>query len=108
MQRPREYTVQEVAALLKSEQPPRLLDIRERAEWDIVHLQDGQLLTDNLLDEVLGEWSPDTPIVCYCHHGIRSLHAAAFLQQKGFRNVSSMSGGIDAWALQIDSRLPRY
>ena len=77
-------------------------------EWDIVHLDGGRLLTDELLDEILNEWSPDTSIVCYCHHGIRSLNAAAFLQQKGFTDVSSMRGGIDAWSREVDPSLPRY
>ena len=108
MERPKEYSPEEVAGMLRSETPPRLVDVRERAEWDIVHLESGELLTDELLDEILNEWPPETPIVCYCHHGIRSLNAALFLQQKGFQNVSSMRGGIDAWSLQIDPRLPRY
>lgn len=108
MERPKEYTVQEVAELLRAPEPPRLLDVREQAEWDIVHLEGGQLLTEALLDEIVNEWPPDTPIVCYCHHGIRSLNAAAYLQQQGFRNVSSMRGGIDAWSQAIDPSLPRY
>lgn len=108
MERPKEYTVQEVAGLLRSAAPPRLVDVREQAEWDIVHLDGGRLLTDDLLDEIVQEWSTDTPIVCYCHHGIRSLNAAVFLQQKGFTNVSSMRGGIDAWSREVDPSLPRY
>ena len=46
-------------------------------------------------------------VVVYCHHGIRSLHAAAFLQQQGIENIASLAGGIDAWSL-IDSTMPRY
>lgn len=108
MQRPKEYTVQQVSELLRSANPPRLLDVREQAEWNLVHLEGGQLLDEALLDEILNDWPQDTPIVCYCHHGIRSLNAAAFLQQRGFTNASSMRGGIDAWAQEIDPSLPRY
>lgn len=108
MQRPQERSVQEVDELLHSPNPPRLLDVREQAEWDLVHLEGGELLTDALLEEILSDWAPDTPIICYCHHGVRSLNAAAFLLQRGFSNVSSMRGGIDAWAQEIDSTLPRY
>ena len=43
-----------------------------------------------------------------CHHGVRSLDAAAYLRGHGFVNAKSMSGGIDAWALQIDPSTPRY
>lgn len=108
MDRPKEVTVQEVAELLRSPQPPKLLDVREQAEWNIVHLDGGELLTEPLLDEILADWDRNTPIVCYCHHGVRSLNAAAFLQQQGFRQVSSMRGGIDAWSLEVDPNLPRY
>jgi rhodanese-related sulfurtransferase len=108
MQRPKEYSVQEVAELLRSPSPPRLVDVREQAEWDVVHLQGGRLLTEDLLEEILQQWPKDTPIVCYCHHGIRSLNAAVFLQQQGFHQATSMRGGIDAWAREIDPDLPRY
>ncbi|HVL58292.1 MAG TPA: rhodanese-like domain-containing protein, partial [Burkholderiaceae bacterium] len=48
------------------------------------------------------------PIVCVCHHGGRSAHAAAFLQHHGFSPVYNLVGGIDAWALQVDADCPRY
>ena len=50
----------------------------------------------------------DTPIVTYCHHGIRSLEAASYLIGHGFTNVLSLAGGIDAWAKEIDTSLRRY
>lgn len=103
-----EVTVQDLAEELKSNHPPRLLDIREQAEWEIVHLPDAQLISRPLLEEIVETWAPDTPIVCYCHHGVRSLNAVAFFRQNGFTNVRSMRGGIDAWSREIDPSLPRY
>ena len=103
-----EYTVQEVASLLKSPAPPRLIDVREPSEWDIAHLEQAQLITQELLDEMLGGWPRETPIVCYCHHGVRSMSAAVFLRQQGFVNTRSMRGGIDAWAREVDPKLRRY
>jgi len=108
MQRPKEYTVHEVQAQMQSAVPPRLVDVRDLSEWNHVRLDGGQLLTEELLDEMVNQWPPETPIVCYCHHGIRSLNAAVYLAQRGFHNVSSMRGGIDAWAREIDANLPRY
>lgn len=108
MTNPRENTVQEVAARLAEATPPRLLDVREQGEFDIVHLEGGQLLTEALVGEMLESWPLDSPIVCYCHHGVRSVQAAQFLAGKGFTDVTSMAGGIEAWALQIDPKLPRY
>ncbi|HCN79444.1 MAG TPA: hypothetical protein DIT13_19955, partial [Verrucomicrobiales bacterium] len=47
-------------------------------------------------------------LIIYCHHGMRSQRAAAWLRQHGFRNAQSMRGGIDAWADLIDPAMPRY
>jgi len=105
---PKEVTVQDVADLLRSDTPPRLVDVREPAENELVCLEGGQLLTEALVEEILSQWPQDTPIVCYCHHGIRSAHAAMFLASRGFSDVATMRGGIDAWALEVDPSLPRY
>ena len=88
--------------------PPRLLDVRQQSEFDIVHLEDGELLNEEKMEDVLREWDRETLIVCYCHHGIRSLHATVALKQQGFTNVRSLQGGIDHWAEVIDPSLPRY
>jgi rhodanese-related sulfurtransferase len=103
-----EYTVQEVADLLKLPQPPKLLDVRESPEWEQAHLPGTQPLTQQLLDEVIEGWDRAGPIVTICHRGVRSLSAVQFLSQQGFTNVRSMKGGVDAWARDIDPALPRY
>jgi rhodanese-related sulfurtransferase len=43
-----------------------------------------------------------------CHHGVRSAHAALFLQRQGFDAVWNLEGGIDAWSAQVDPSVPRY
>jgi len=43
-----------------------------------------------------------------CHHGIRSLDAAAFLKSHGFTNVRSMRGGIAVWSAVVDPNVPQY
>ena len=103
-----EFTVAEVSQQLTSDTPPKLLDIRQPHEYQIVRLEDGQLVTQELVDEILANWEKDTPIVCYCHHGNRSLQATMFFRQQGFTNVRSMKGGIEQWAQEIDTSLPRY
>ena len=98
----------ELERMLREGPAPRLVDVREPAEWEIVHLEGGELLTQQLLDDMLANWDKGTAIVCYCHHGVRSLQTAQFLQQQGFTNVRSMSGGVDAWAREVDSSMDRY
>jgi adenylyltransferase/sulfurtransferase len=47
-------------------------------------------------------------LVVYCHHGVRSLSAAAYLRRLGHVNVRSLAGGIDAWSCEVDPAVPRY
>ena len=103
-----EYTVHEIVELLQAANPPKLVDVREQSEWDLVHLPQSQLATQELVEEMLSQWPRDTHIVTICHHGVRSINAANYLQSQGFSNVRSMRGGLDAWAREIDPTLPRY
>jgi rhodanese-related sulfurtransferase len=47
-------------------------------------------------------------VVVHCHHGGRSMQVTRWLRQQGFAKAQSMAGGIDAWAAEIDTSLPRY
>lgn len=97
----------ELEGLLK-EGKVKLLDVREEHEHRMVHIEGDQLATQELVDEIFEKWSKNTPIVLYCHKGVRSLQAAANLTAQGLTNVRSVRGGIDAWSEEIDPLLPRY
>ena len=97
-----------LAAALKGRTPPALLDVRSQEERAIVKLDGSLHATQNLTQEMMSSWPKDTPIVTYCHHGIRSLEAASDLIGHGFTNGLSLTGGIDAWAEEIDTALRRY
>jgi adenylyltransferase/sulfurtransferase len=47
-------------------------------------------------------------LVTYCHHGMRSWHAALYLESVGLAPVLSLAGGVDAWSREVDPSLPRY
>ena len=49
-----------------------------------------------------------TPLVFQCHHGMRSQQAAEYFRQAGFRNLSNLRGGIEAWSQLVDPSVPRY
>jgi rhodanese-related sulfurtransferase len=97
----------EVARLLK-ENAIKLLDVRTAAEYQIAHIDGGVLVDQALVDEIVTSWPKDTQIVTLCHHGIRSLDAAAFLKTHGFTNVRSMRGGIAVWSAVVDTKVPQY
>jgi len=102
-----EVTVQETAELLKQGKI-KLLDVRTPEEYAIASVQGSLLIDQALVQEIMETWPKDTAIVTMCHHGIRSLDAAAYLRGHGFMNTKSMRGGIDAWAGHVDSSIPRY
>jgi rhodanese-related sulfurtransferase len=100
----------DLAARLREGPPVFLLDVRQPAEHALAALTPSQLIP---LQELPHRWheihhEPGVDLVCYCHHGVRSWHAAAFLEQHGLGTVYSLTGGIDAWSCQIDSSVPRY
>jgi len=101
-------TVDELKARMDRGDRPFLLDVREKVEYQIVRLEGGVLIPLGELVARQNELDPDREIVVYCHVGIRSGKATAFLRHKGFPLVRNLRGGIDEWAIRIDPSLPRY
>lgn len=85
-----------------------LLDIRSREEFEAAHIVGSQILTAELQQEALGKWDKDTLIIIIDHAGDRSLDVAAFFIGHGMKNVLALAGGIDAYAQEVDSSIPRY
>ncbi len=96
----------------QSARAPVLLDVREPWEIERAALRlPGARALDIPMGELtsrLNELPDDAPIVCLCHHGVRSAHVAAWLERNGFDEVWDVVGGIDAWSLEMDRALPRY
>lgn len=84
-----------------------LVDVRTAGELAIVALPDTLHIPLDELGERYQEIPADRPVLVICHHGVRSLHAAAFLQSRGYV-AFNIAGGIDAVAAQVDPGLPRY
>jgi rhodanese-related sulfurtransferase len=106
----RQVSVQELARMRTAGEPVWLLDVRQPWERDLAALPDSTLIPLNELPMRMDEITPPAGalLLIYCHHGIRSLSAASFLQQHGFPEVASLAGGIDAWSAQVDPSVPRY
>ena len=106
----RQITVRDLAEKLRAGENVHLVDVRQPWEHETAALPESLLIPLNELlnrsDEI--RHLASSLVVVYCHHGIRSLSAAAILQQLGFPDVASMSGGIDAWSMQVDPSVPRY
>ena len=103
-----EISPRELKQQLNENRSVLLLDVREPHEYDIVHLEGARLIPLNELPQNVDSLNPAQETVVYCHHGTRSLYATAFLLQNGFANVKNLEGGIDRWAVEIDTTLSRY
>ncbi len=85
-----------------------LLDVRTREEFDAVKIEGAHLFTQEFMQTILASWSREALFVVYDHDGTRSMDAAAYFQGHDFTNVKSLLGGIDAWSVDVDPKLPRY
>jgi rhodanese-related sulfurtransferase len=87
---------------------PVLLDVREPWEYQTCHIDGTTAMPMRTVPARLSELDPALPVVCICHHGARSMQVAGFLEQNGFTDVSNLTGGVHAWALQVDNSMPTY
>lgn len=93
---------------------PILIDVREHEELEVASLN-YKILHFPLSDSL--NWSTnfesnlsfDKKIVVICHSGIRSWNFGVWLLEQDSRyQVWNLTGGIDAWSLEVDNLLPRY
>jgi rhodanese-related sulfurtransferase len=105
-----QITAPELAAWLADPARPRplLLDVRENWEVATCAIAGSTQIPMQLIPVRVGELPDDVEIVCICHHGARSMQVAAFLERNGFDKVSNLTGGVHAWAVQVDPSMPKY
>lgn len=71
----------------------KVLPLRQFGTW-------GPVMTD--------EFNPQKDTYVLCHHGMRSMQVAKWLQSQGFKKVYNVAGGIHAYAVKADSSIPTY
>jgi rhodanese-related sulfurtransferase len=103
-----EITPREAADRRARGEAVRLLDIRTREEWDAVRLDGAEFVNQELVQSLMGDAPRDALLVFYDHDGTASLDAAAYFAGHGFTNAKYLRGGIDAWAEEVDAKVPRY
>jgi molybdopterin/thiamine biosynthesis adenylyltransferase/rhodanese-related sulfurtransferase len=98
-QRVEEADTQQVAGLLDSAQPPILIDVREKNEWEEGRIPTAVHIPRSFLEERIERVAPnrDQPVVLYCAGGVRSALAARDLQDMGYERAISMEGGFGRW-----------
>jgi rhodanese-related sulfurtransferase len=98
----------ELSELIARDPSLRLVDVRSREEFEAVHLPDSVLLSQDVMREIMSDGTNSRPLVIIDHKGRQGLDAAAYFLGHGLQNVRCLRGGIDAWAQEVDSDLPRY
>ena len=92
----------------ESRAKPFLLDVREPWEFETCKIEGSQSLPMRSIPQRIAELDAGTEIVAICHHGMRSLQVAGFLEQNGFGKLYNLQGGVAAWAAQVDPKMPTY
>jgi rhodanese-related sulfurtransferase len=103
-------TTPELAAWIENaaREKPVLLDVREPWEFETCHIDGAFNIPMNTIPGKLSELNAEQQIVCICHHGARSMQVALFLERHGFTQISNLTGGVHAWAQQVDGTMPIY
>ncbi|HEY0867532.1 MAG TPA: TSUP family transporter [Fimbriimonas sp.] len=102
-----DITPEQLAADLKSPNPPLLVDVREEEERSISRLPNDLHIPMHEISGRLGELDRSSEIVLYCRTGNRSGIVADALASKGYR-VRNLAGGINAWARRVDPTVRTY
>jgi rhodanese-related sulfurtransferase len=104
----KQISATELKTRIQNEPHLFLLDVREPNEFEYARIENIVLIPLNQIPQRLDELDPQQEMVVICHHGVRSQQACMYLVNSGFKNVSNLSGGIDAWSNDCDSSVPRY
>ncbi|XP_050204100.1 rhodanese-like/PpiC domain-containing protein 12, chloroplastic [Mercurialis annua] len=90
----------------------QLIDVREPDEVEKASLQGFQILPlrqfGSWASEITTKFDPQKDTYVLCHHGMRSLQVAKWLQTQGFKRVFNVAGGIHAYAVKVDPSVPTY
>jgi adenylyltransferase/sulfurtransferase len=103
-----EIMPREVKSMMERGDKFLFVDVREKWEFETSWIEGAVLVPMREIPSNLGKFEEAENIVLFCHHGIRSLDAAAWLRSQDVVGVKSMAGGIDRWSAEIDPKVPRY
>ena len=103
-----EISVKELKQWLDEGKDFQLIDVREPFEYDICNIG-GELIPMNTIPDNIDKISRDRVVVLQCRSGSRSGQVLNGLEQNhDFGNLFNLSGGILAWADEIDGSVPMY
>jgi adenylyltransferase/sulfurtransferase len=103
-----QITPTELVALRANGQQPLVIDVREPHEREIAAIPDSILIPVGDIAARMHELDSSREIVLYCRTGVRSAKALEQLRAAGFNKLKNLTGGIHAWADEVDPSVPKY
>jgi rhodanese-related sulfurtransferase len=103
-----EISPQEVEARIARGDLFLFVDVREKWEHETARIEASVLIPLREIPAHVARLAAAADVVLYCHHGLRSLDAAAWLHAQGVTGAKSLAGGIERWAVEVDPSVPRY
>jgi rhodanese-related sulfurtransferase len=103
-----EISAAELKKRLDASEKILLIDVREPWEYEVCRINGAKLIPMRAIPANLQALDVEEPVICYCHHGMRSLDVAVWLRKQGVESARSLAGGIDKWSAEIDPKVPRY
>ena len=105
----REFSATELRGYLRTAPAgPLLLDVREPWEFDRARIEGSVLAPMRTIPERLQDFNPEPDIVVICQHGSRSRMVGVYLENHGFSNIINLTGGVEAWAREVDPDMETY
>ncbi len=108
---PLEISARDVKRRLDAGEKLALIDVREAGEFQLARIAGAELIPMRTVPgelQRLDAQAEETPLIVFCHHGVRSLNVVQWLREQGVAACQSMAGGIDLWSRDVDSSVPRY
>ena len=103
-----QITPTELVALRAGGGQPLVIDVREPHEREIAAIPDSILIPVGDITARMHELDSSQEIVLYCRTGVRSAKALEQLRAAGFNKLKNLTGGIHAWADEVDPSVPKY
>ncbi len=103
-----EISVRDLKRLRDQDPDILLIDVREKSEWEIAHIEGARLKPLSTLEGNFMDIPKNKPVYFHCKSGTRSAKAISLLKSKGYTNLLNIRGGIQAWSEEIDPKIPMY
>src|SRR5215467_3996316 len=88
-----EITTAELKKRLDAGEKLVLIDVREPWEYEVCRIEGAKLVPMRTIPANLQSLDVEEPVICYCHHGMRSLDVTVWLQKQGVESARSLAGG---------------